>query len=58
MMSLDQVRKGGVTMTLKPSEGKPEKDISGNVSSKTTGKIDNDIIPAKDKNPDDMEIVD
>jgi len=24
---------------------------------KTTGKMDSDYIPAKDKNPDDMEII-
>jgi|GEM_PF-4932701 hypothetical protein len=45
-------------MALKPTQRKQEKDISGNVSSKTTGQVDRDIIPAKDKNPDDMEILD
>ncbi|MDP4127638.1 MAG: hypothetical protein Q8912_11925 [Bacillota bacterium] len=45
-------------MALKPSIGKQLKEKSDNVSSKTTGKIDNDISPAKDKSPDDMEILD
>lgn len=41
---------------------KSTKKLNKNVSNKqtqnkTTGQIDKDTIPAKDKNPDDMEII-
>lgn len=43
-------------MKLKLTKGKQGEKISGN-KTKTTGQIQNDVIPAKDKSPDDLEIL-
>lgn len=45
-------------MGVKPNKGKRNETISGNLNkTKTTGQIEKDIIPARDKSPDDMEIL-
>jgi len=43
-------------MEVKPTKGNKENVSGGLNKTKTTGKIEKDIIPAKDKSPDDMEI--
>lgn len=45
-------------MEVKPNKEKQKETVSGNLNkTKTTGQIEKDTIAAKDKSPDDMEIL-
>lgn len=44
-------------MEVKPTKGNKENVSASLNKTKTTGQIEKDIIPAKDKSPDDMEIL-
>jgi len=44
-------------MASKVGKTKQKKSIAGKHKPQTTGQMGKDIIPAKDKNPDDMEFL-